>query len=98
MSVMEMAQLRAVPGREDELEAALPRALAVIGADEACLGATAYRCVERPGEFTLTIGWTSVAEHERFRETDDFGRYRAAMAGPLEEVVGFLHYTEVGAG
>ena len=32
MSVMEMAQLRATPGREDELEQALPGALAIIEA------------------------------------------------------------------
>lgn len=96
MSVLEMAHVRAAPDRGDDLELALPDALAIIAEDEACLGATAYRCVERPGDFTLLIGWTSVADHERFRESDTFGRYRAAMAGLLGEVVGFAHHTEVG--
>ncbi len=96
MSVMEIARMRAAAGREDEMAVALPGALALIEADEACLGATAYRCVERPDEFTLTIGWRSVADHERFREADAFGRYRAAIAGPLEEVMGFAHYTALG--
>jgi len=69
----------------------------VIEADGACLSARAYRCVERPTEFTLTIVWRSVADHERFRGTEGFDRYRAAIAGALEEVVGVAHYTEVGA-
>jgi quinol monooxygenase YgiN len=96
MSVVEMATLRALEGREAQLESAIPEGLDVIREDEGCLGATAYRCVERPREFVLAIIWASVEAHEAFRAGDGLPRYRAKLAGGLDEVIGFAHFAELG--
>jgi heme-degrading monooxygenase HmoA len=95
MSVVEIAQLRAVTGREDEFERALPRALGVISRDPGCRGTSSYRCIERANEFTLMIVWDSVEAHQAFRASEDFPRYRGELAGVLDAVTGYAHYREI---
>jgi quinol monooxygenase YgiN len=95
MSITEIARLKAAEGKADEMARSLPAALAVIAAEETCRSTHAYRSVERPDEFVMNIVWDSVAAHMDFRETEEFGRYRAAMGEALGEVLDFAHYEDV---
>jgi quinol monooxygenase YgiN len=96
MSITEIARLKAADGKADELEQALPRALAVIAEEETCHGTRAYRSIERPDEFVMNIVWTSVEAHMAFRKAESFGRYREQMGDTLGEVLEFAHYEELG--
>lgn len=95
MSVVELATMRARPGRSDEMAEALPAALTVVAEADGCLDTAVLRCVERPDEFVLRIRWTSVEAHHAFRDAPDFPHYRAHFAEHLDEVLGFAHYTEI---
>lgn len=93
--VVELATLRAKPGHEDAMAAALPAALALIESGAGCLGAGALRCVERPDEFVLRNRWVSVEAHLAFRDAPEFPAYRATFSDHLDKVVGFAHYLEI---
>lgn len=95
MSVIELATVKAIAGGGEKMEAELSAGLDIIAAAEGCMDVGALRCIERPDEFVLRIGWTSIEAHNRFRETSDFQRYRAAIGGALETVVGYAHYSHV---
>jgi len=97
MSVVELATLRAKPGHGDEMERALPAALAVIATATGSLGATALRCIDPADEFVLRNVWVSPEDHQRFRETPEFADYRATFSEHLDVVVGFAYYRELDA-
>jgi heme-degrading monooxygenase HmoA len=94
MSIVEIATIRAHSGRGDELETALPRAVAIIKSDPGYRSAQIHRCIERPDDFVLMIVWESVEAHMAFRDKPGFKAYRQEMAGPFEQVVEFAHYCE----
>jgi quinol monooxygenase YgiN len=94
MSVIELASLRAKPGHGAEMREVLPAALSIIAEAEGCLGATSMQCIERPDEFVLRITWVAVSDHEAFRATPDFARFRAELVDHLGEVVAAAHYIE----
>jgi quinol monooxygenase YgiN len=97
MSVVELATLRAKPGHGDEMERALPAALAVIAKATGSLGAAALRRVDPADEFVLRNVWVSPEDHQRFRETPGFAEYRATFSEHLDVVVGFAYYRELDA-
>jgi heme-degrading monooxygenase HmoA len=93
-SIVEIAKIRAHPGRGDELESALPRAVAAIKSDPGYQGAKIHRCIERPDEFVLMIVWESIEAHTAFRDSPELQAYRQELAGPFERAVEFAHYHE----
>jgi quinol monooxygenase YgiN len=95
MTAVEIASVRAHPGRGDDLESALSRGAAIIDGDFRCHGTKIHRGIERPDDFILSIVWDSVEAHAAFRDSPEFQAYRAEVAGPLDEVLGFAHYREV---
>jgi len=68
MSVVEIARLTCQEGKGDEFSEALKRGLAVQGADPNCLAIQYHRGVENPDEFVLSLTWTSVEDHDAWRE------------------------------
>jgi heme-degrading monooxygenase HmoA len=68
MSVVEIARLTCQAGKGDEFSEALERGLAVQGADPNCLAIYFQRGVERPDEFILQLTWTSIPDHDAWRE------------------------------
>jgi quinol monooxygenase YgiN len=94
--VLEMATVTCIPGRGDEFERAVQGALAVIAQDKQCLSAVAKRCLERPDEFVLLVGWTSVQSHIDFRQGPDFAKYRGYIAHLIAGPPNFAHYMPVG--
>jgi heme-degrading monooxygenase HmoA len=75
--IVEHAQLRVTPGREEEFEASIARALPIIESAPGCRGAEVRRQVEDPTTYLLLVRWDSVPVHLEFRTTELFGRWRA---------------------
>lgn len=94
MSVLEYARLRV--SNAETMEGALQPALAVLAAGVGCLGAEGYRCIERPDEFVFAVRWESVAAHEAFRASPQFGAYRSHLQDLLIGVPEYAHYVLVG--
>ena len=67
MSVLEIVRITCQEGRGDDFVEALKGGLTVQAADPECLSAEFLRGVERPDEFILQIGWTSVEAHDAWR-------------------------------
>lgn len=94
--IRELAQIE-VGDAGAAFETAVATAMPLFAAVAGCHGLTLHRSVEHPGRYWLIVGWDAVADHEAFRRTAAFDRWRA-LAGPhfvdaprvehLEQVVG----------
>ena len=62
-------------------EAAVAQAAPLFAAAAGCGGLTLHRSIEHPGRYWLIVRWDAVADHEAFRATEAFGRWRA-LVGP----------------
>ena len=81
--IREIATLTVDPAAAAPFEAAVAEARPLFEGHPNCLSFALERVIERPGEYRLAVGWTSVAAHmELFRETPEFQRWRA-LAGPF---------------
>jgi len=81
--ITEIAKLRIDPAHASAFESAVAEARPYFLAAEDCLSFRLERVIEEPGAYHLVVGWTSVEAHmERFRESENFGRWRA-LAGPF---------------
>jgi heme-degrading monooxygenase HmoA len=74
--IVEHALLRVSPGREEEFEASLARALPLIESAPGCHGAEVRRQIEDPSTYLLLVRWTSVADHQAFRSSELFAPWR----------------------
>lgn len=80
--IVEHAQLTVEPGREQDFEAAFVQGREVLAGADGFHWAELLRCEERPQSYLLLVGWNSVEAHTiGFRESERFGRWRAAV-GP----------------
>jgi len=75
--IIEHAHLRVTPGREEEFEASMVRALPIIESAPGCHGAEVRRQVEDPSTYLLVVRWDSVPVHQGFRATELYERWRA---------------------
>ena len=81
--IREIATLTIDPAEAARFEAAVAEARPLFEASGECLGFALERVIETPGSYRLVVGWTSVAAHmERFRESENFQKWRA-LAGPF---------------
>jgi quinol monooxygenase YgiN len=84
--ILEIAELTAKPGSEKDFAEAHATTIAAIGPAEGMLSARLTQGVETPTNFVLLVEWTDLAAHERYRGTEDFAKWRAAIgryvAGP----------------
>lgn len=74
--IIEHALLIVSLGREDEFEASITRALALIESAPDCHGAQVRRQDEDPSTYLLMVHWSSVEAHMAFRGTGLFERWR----------------------
>lgn len=94
--VLEIAEFRIQPGREDEFAAAYREALRFAAATEGFRGARMVRGIESPSTFVLLIDWDSVEAHTKgFRESDRYPRWRALIAPYFAADPRVLHAVEV---
>ncbi|GCE11766.1 putative quinol monooxygenase [Tengunoibacter tsumagoiensis] len=91
--VTEIAIFTALPEKEEELGAGIIQGLEVIRQHPQCVSAHATRCVERPGRYMLTVGWTSLEAHiEDFRNGPLFAQWRSNINGLYESNPEVFHY------
>jgi quinol monooxygenase YgiN len=80
--IYEIAILKVDPARAEAFERDLQAAPAIFATSPDCLSFALDRVIERPGEYRLVVGWTSVEAHMvAFRESPAFQQWRA-IAGP----------------
>lgn len=91
--VTEIAVFTAVPEKEEALGQALIQGLEVIRQHPECISAHATRCVEQPGRYMITIGWTSLEAHtEDFRKGPLFAQWRRHIQGLFVDPAEVFHY------
>lgn len=78
--ITELAEIR-VRDVGDAFAAAVAKAAPLFASAPGCHGLTLHRSVEHRDLYWLMVGWDSVADHEAFRGTEAFARWRA-LAGP----------------
>jgi len=82
--ILEVADIRIVPGKNAEFDAAVRRgAETVIARARGFRGYKVNRGVESPDRYLLMIYWETLENHTRgFRESPAFGEWRA-IVGPF---------------
>lgn len=91
--VTEIAIFIAHAGKEDELGQGIIRGLEVIRQHPECVSAHSMRCVEQPGRYMVTIGWTSVEAHTQdFRGGPLFPQWRSHIDGLFVTPAEVFHY------
>jgi quinol monooxygenase YgiN len=92
--ILEIAELSAKPGSEKELTEAHAAAIEAFGPSEGLLSARLTQGVETPTNFVLLAEWTDIAAHERYRKTEQFAKWRAAI-GPYVAGPAAVQHTRV---
>jgi len=81
--ILEVADIRIVPGKNAEFGAAIQRgAETVIARAQGFHGYKVNRGVESPDRYLLMIYWESLEHHNRFRGSPAFGEWRG-IVGPF---------------
>lgn len=84
--IIEIAQITVKPGTEKEFTEAHIAASEGFEAAEGVLSARLTQGVETPTNFVLLVEWSDLAAHERYRDTEQYARWRKAIspypAGP----------------
>lgn len=57
------------------------KAASIFADAEGCHGYELHRSIEHHGRYWLVVLWDAVSDHERFRASDGFTKWRA-LAGP----------------
>ena len=80
--IYELVEIRALPGHEDELMAAVREATPLFLAAPGCHGLALKRSIEAPDLFRLLVRWDTVDDHMvGFRNSPAFAEWRR-LAGP----------------
>ncbi len=91
--VTEIAIFTAMPGKEEELGAAILKGLEVIRQSQECLATRVERCIEQPNQYVLIVTWTSLEAHtEGFRGGPLFPQWRAHINGLFVNPPSVFHY------
>ena len=82
--ILEIADIRVLPGQQAAFEEALQRALSTVASQaQGMLGWTVTRGVESPERFMLQIVWATLEDHTvGFRQGPLFAQWRA-IVGPF---------------
>jgi quinol monooxygenase YgiN len=91
MSVLEVAHIKVRTGAERDFATAVAKHISKITSDPGCMGAEVSQGIEEPTTFLFVIKWQDVDAHLRFRETDAYQRYRAAVGKHIEGA-NFTHF------
>lgn len=96
--VLERAQFRIVPGREQEFEDAFAQAKLLLAGAEGFVSATLSRGVESPSTFLLLAEWETLEAHtEGFRGSPAFGEWRGLIGHLFDGAPDVEHFTQVAA-
>jgi heme-degrading monooxygenase HmoA len=91
--ILEHAILEVKPGQQAAFEAAMQRAVPLIGASDGFLGLEVLPCLETIGRYLLLVKWTSVEAHEiGFRGSDRYQKWKALLHGFCNPFPVVQHY------
>jgi quinol monooxygenase YgiN len=92
--ILEIAEMSVKPGSEKEFTEAHATASEAFGPAEGMLSARLTQGVETPTKFVLLVEWADIAAHERYRGTEQYGHWRAAI-GPYVAGPAAVQHTRV---
>ena len=96
--VLERAQFRIVPGREDEFEQAFSQAGLLLARSKGFVSATLSRGVESPSTYLLLVEWETLEDHTvGFRESPAFGEWRGLIGHLFDGAPDVEHFAQVAA-
>jgi heme-degrading monooxygenase HmoA len=96
--VLERAQFRITPGREDEFEQAFAQAQLLLAGSRGFLGATLSRGVESASTYLLLVEWETLEDHtEGFRGSPAFGEWRGLIGHLFDGAPDVEHFVQVAA-
>ncbi len=78
--ILEIAEITVKSGSEKEFVEAYAVVSKGFGSAEGMLSARLTQGVETPAKFVLLVEWTDIAAHERYRDTEEYGHWREAIA------------------
>lgn len=94
--VLEIADIAVLPGAEDRFVTAYREALAFITKTPGFRTARMTRGIESPGRFVLLIEWDTLEAHTvAFRQSENFGRWRALIGPYLDGPPRVEHFDDV---
>jgi heme-degrading monooxygenase HmoA len=97
--VLEIAQLAVKPGSEDDFAAAVREGIRFVADTPGFGSARLTRGVESPSTFVLLVEWDSLEAHTKgFRESENFGRWRALIGPHLDGDPQVQHANDVALG
>ena len=96
--ILEIADIRVLPGQQAAFEEALQRALSTVASQaQGMLGWTVTRGVESPERFMLQIVWATLEDHTvGFRQGPLFGQWRAIIEPFFSQAPQVEHFELVG--
>jgi quinol monooxygenase YgiN len=92
--VLEIAELYITPGAETAFTEAHVAAINALESSDGMLSLKLTQGVETPTQFVMMVEWTDLEAHERFRETEGYARWRAAI-GPFVSGPARIQHTRV---
>ena len=92
--ILEIAELSAKPGSEKDLAEAHATASAAFGPTDGLLSSRLTQGVETPTNFVIIAEWADIEAHERYRGTEQFAKWRAAI-GPYVTGPAAVQHTRV---
>ena len=96
--VLERAQIRVTPGREEEFEQAFEQAQLVIAAATGFVSLTLSKGVESPSTYLLLVEWQTLEDHtEGFRGSPAFGEWRGLLGPMFDGAPDVEHFVQVAA-
>ena len=79
-SVLEVAMLNVIPGRESEFELAFKQASKIISGMNGFIHLQLQRCLERPNAYVLLVNWETLEDHTvGFRQSAEYQEWRALL-------------------
>lgn len=92
--ILEIAEMSVQPGREKEFTEAHVAASPEFTPADGMLSLRLTQGVEDPATFVLLVEWADLAAHERFRDTERWAKWRAAI-GPYVAGPAIVRHTHV---
>lgn len=93
--VLEVAVFDVASGAEAGFAEAYAEARRLVAQTPGCRSMRMTRGVETPTRFVLLVEWESVADHEAFRTSDRFGRWRALLGPHFATAPQVEHFADV---
>lgn len=96
MSVLEVAVLPVIPGKEDEFEAAFDQARHIIAVMKGFIRLDLQRCLEATNRYLLLVEWETLEDHTvGFRGSEEYQQWRALLHHFYDPFPVVEHYVAV---